>query len=183
MVFSVIMEIDLGTCQCARVGRSPFWRNMARPRKVKEEPVTVPQEAPAKLGYTDLFHKIDHLSGKDRQRFTKTLTTEEKKAYIAYCKERDCEKVTGIFRCFEPVGGTVEMNAMAYPGEDPVKYAFFDGMEYTVPRYVARRFENEFQGVGTWYPTHSHIMDINGQPIINVAKKNRRFGFSSMDFQ
>ena len=133
--------------------------------------------------YNEIFGKIESLTGTEKKKFTKTLTLEEKKAYVAHLRDRDCEKVTGIFRCFEPVGGTVEMTAMAYESENPTKYTFFDGLEYTVPKYVAKRFENEFQGVGTWYPTHSHIMDAQGKPTVVTGKKNRRFGFSSMDFQ
>jgi hypothetical protein len=72
---------------------------------------------------------------------------------------------------------------MAYEGENPVKYIFQDGETYTVPKYIAKRFENEFQGVGTWYPTHSHILDESGKPMVSVGKKNRRFGFSSMEYQ
>lgn len=137
----------------------------------------------ATASYETVFKKMDALQGHDKKTFGKTLTKEEKKAYIDYLRDKDCESVTGIFRCFEPVGGMLSMSCKAYENEDPVKYTFFDGMQYTVPKYVAKRFENEFQGIGTWYPTHSHIMDINGNPIVNVAKKNRRFGFSSMDFQ
>lgn len=133
--------------------------------------------------YKDLFAKIDSLFGNDKKMFTKGLSLEEKRAYVQYVREKDIEKVTGIFRCFEPVGGSLEMTAMAYDTETPVKYVFNDGLEYTIPKYVAKRFESEFQGIGTWYPTHSHIVDMNGKPTIQVGKKNRRFGFSSMEFQ
>ena len=75
------------------------------------------------------------------------------------------------------------MNAMAYDGETPMKYVFADGVEFTVPKYVAKRFESDFQGIGTWYPTHSHVLDQFGKPTVGVGKKNRRFGFSSMEFQ
>lgn len=150
-------------------------------RKKQDETMALAQEsAPS---YSGLFGKIDSLSGIDRLKFTKTLSLEEKKAYVQHLKERDTEKVTGIFRSFEPLGGMLEMTAMAYDNESPTKYVFYDGFEYTVPKYVAKRFENEFQGVGTWYPTHSHILDKDGKPMLGVGKKNRRFGFSSMEFQ
>ena len=134
--------------------------------------------------YETVFKKMDSLQGKDKQAFGKTLTKEEKNSYVNYCKERDCEMVTGIFRCFEPPGGMLEMNYKAYPGEDAEKKIFIDGQEYTVPRYVAKRFESDFQGSGTYYTTHSYIMDSTGKPLLNTnGKKTRRFGFSSMDFQ
>lgn len=148
-----------------------------------EGSMTAEVQAASVPSYTDLFRKIDALQGKERQSFTRGLTIEEKRAYVKYCRERDCEMVTGVFRSLEPLGGTLMMDAMAYDGETPVKYTFFDGQPYTVPKYIAKRFENEFQGCGTWYPTNSHILDAFGKPIVNVGKKNRRFAFGSMDFQ
>lgn len=157
---------------------------MGRPKKQPEEPMTMAQELPAPAkNYHELFGKIESLRGVDKKNFCRSLTLDEKKSYIAHLKDRDCEKVTGIFRSFEPLGGMLEMTAMAYDGESPCKYTFYDGMEYTIPKYVARRFENEFQGIGTWYPTHSHILDAEGKPTVQIGKKNRRFGFSSMEFQ
>src|SRR5258706_15314010 len=117
---------------------------MAR-RKNTEDKMATATESSTK-NYNDLFHKIDALAGLDKRNFTRGLSLEEKKAYVSYLRDRDTEKVKGIFRCFEPVGGMLEMTAMAYDGETPVKYTFFDGMEYTVPKYIAKRFENEFQG-------------------------------------
>lgn len=141
-------------------------------------------EAPtASHSYDSLFAKIDSLQGAEKGKFTRTLSKEEKKSYLNHLRDRDSQKVTGIFRCFEPPGGYLEMTAMAFEGEVPEKYTFYDGMTYTVPKYIAKRFESEFQGLGTWYPTHKHILDHNGVPIVGVGKKNRRFGFSSLDFQ
>lgn len=147
-----------------------------RKQKAQEEPMQ-------QTAYNDLFTKIDSLAGVDRKKFCDTLTKEEKQDYIRYLKEKDCEMVTGVFRCTETPGGFIEFSAMAYPGETPVKYPMYDGEKYTVPRYVARRLENEFQGVGCWYPTNKYILDDAGKPLVHVGKKNRRFGFSSMDFQ
>lgn len=154
---------------------------MVRKSQQREEPMTV--AAPAISDYDSLFRKIDALQGKEKANFTKTLTLEEKRSYIKYCRSRDCEMVTGVFRCFEPLGGSLEMTGMAYDGEVPEKYTFLDGQTYTIPKYIAKRFENEFQGLGTWYPTHFYILDAMGKPIIGAPKKNRRFGFSSMEFQ
>lgn len=128
--------------------------------------------------YDQLFAKIDGLQGQQKSEFTKTLSLAEKKAYVQYCKERDSDLVTGTFRSFEPLGGMVKLTYLAYEGP-PQTIEFYDGKEYTIPRYLAKRIENEFQGVGTWYPTHSHIVDANGNPTVAVGKKNRRFGFAS----
>jgi hypothetical protein len=140
------------------------------------------QSAPSR-DYHSLFLNIDRLKGKEKFLFCRGLSLEEKKAYVEYCKERDGEMVTGIFRSFEPVGGYVKMTCCAFNGESPVTYEMFDGMEYTVPRYIAKRFESDFQGSGTWYPTNSNILDEQGKPTVVVGKRNRRFGFSSLDFQ
>lgn len=133
--------------------------------------------------YKSLFRKIQSLAGKEKKEFCRKLTKDEKEAYVNHLKEKDTEMVTGVFRCFQPVGGSVTMSAKAYADEEPTKYTFIDGQEYTVPRYVARRLENEFMGSGTWYPTHSYILDKDGKPTVQVGKKNHRFGFSSLDFR
>ena len=157
---------------------------MARKQGKSGEAMLATEETTtARVSYDTLFNKIDALQGDEKKKFTKSLTKEEKLKYIEHVRERDCEMVTGIFRCFEPLGGMLEMSGKAFDGEDPVKYSFHDGKEYRIPRYIAKRFENEFQGSGTWYPTHSHILDAAGKPTVNVGKKNRRFGFSSMEFQ
>lgn len=132
--------------------------------------------------YEGLFHKIDSLSGLDKQSFCKTLSMDEKRAYVRYLKERDAVKMTGVFRCFEPLGGTVTFTAMAFDGESPTQYTFVDGESYTVPKYIIKRMEQEYQGVGCWYPTHAHILDAMGNPIVGIGKKNRRFGFSTAIF-
>lgn len=156
---------------------------MARPRKIMEEPMQSATIDSKPKSYDSLFGKIDNLKGKDRLAFTKSLTTEEKKAYVNHNRDRDCEMVTGVFRCHEPAGGMVEMTAMAHGHENPTKYTFYDGETYTVPKYIAKRFESEFQGQGTWYPTNAYLLDDAGKPLVHVGKKNRRFGFSSLEFQ
>lgn len=152
---------------------------MAKKQIIKEASM----QTAATSNYNDLFHKISALHGAERHAFCTTLTQDEKKAYIQHLKERDCEKVTGIFRCHEPPGGMVQMTAMAYLGETPKAYEFFDGEQYTIPRYLARRLENEFQGCGCWYPTNKYLLDDAGKAMVHVGKKNKRFGFGSMDFQ
>lgn len=145
-------------------------------KKFNEDNMT----ATATKSYSELFTKIESLQGLDRKNFTRTLTLEEKKAYVQHLKEKNCEMITGIFRCFEPVGGSLEMDGMAFDGETPQKYIFEDGKQYTIPKYLVKRFESDFQGVGTWYPTHTNILDANGKPTVAIGKKNRRFGFSAM---
>lgn len=156
-----------------------------KPRTPKPVELIMPEKKAeaAPRDYKSLFEKIEALTGLDKKKFCSGLTLEEKKAYVSHLNDKNSEKVTGVFRCYEPMGGSVKMTCMAFGDEQPVTYTFLDGGEYTIPKYIAKRFENEFQGVGTWYPTHSHIMDSQGVPVVSVGKKNRRFGFSSLDFQ
>lgn len=138
-----------------------------------DAPVAVPS-----MAVGELVKKIESMSGKEKQAFCRTLTADQKKQYLGYLRDRDMETVTAVFRCFEPMGGMVKMTACPYEGCEAT-YEFWDGQTYTIPIYLAKRFNNEFQGVGTWYPTHAHIMDAAGRPIIGVGKRNYRFGMNS----
>jgi len=147
---------------------------MAKAKEVVEE---VSTEKPS-MSVGDLVARIEKMSPKEKQAFCKTLSTEEKKRYIGYLKDRDMETITAVFRCYEPLGGMVKMTVKPYEGCEAT-YEFYDNQTYTIPIYLAKRFNNEFQGVGTWYPTHAHIMDASGTPIVGVGKKNYRFGMNS----
>lgn len=128
-----------------------------------------------------LAHKIESLSGKEKQRFCKTLTDSQKKAYIDYCKDRDMELVTCMFKCLEPLGGNVKFTACPYEGTEET-WIFEDGKTYTVPYYVVKRFNDSYQGAGVWYPTHAYVLDAAGKPIVQTAKKNYRYMLSSTAF-
>ena len=165
---------------------------MGRPKKIKENPIplegimTVPETSSVSTAqvapsYDTLFKKIDSLHGKDRQVFCKTLTKDEKLAYVKYQREQDMEMVEGIFRCFEPVGGGVKFSVRPYEGTEQT-YEMADGQTYTIPKCIAKRMNNEWQGVGTWHPTHTHVLDANGNPTVSTGKKNFRFSFSSLAF-
>jgi|SRR5690242_273103 len=142
-----------------------------------EKSIEVPMSQPI----TELAKKIDSLSGKQKQEFCKTLSMSEKKAYINYLKDRDMEMVECVFRCHEPNGGSVTLTARPYEGCE-YSNTFVDGHTYTIPLYLAKRMNNEYQGIGTWYPTHNFVMDAQGKPIIGVGKRNHRFNFTSSVF-
>lgn len=135
-------------------------------------------ESKTKTNLGELVSKIESLSGKEKQAFCKTLSSEEKKMYINYLKDRDSEGIEVIFKCFEPMGGMVKFTAMPYEGVGGT-YELWDGQSYTLPICLAKRFNNEFQGIGTFYPTHAYIMDAQGKPVLGVGKKNYRFGANS----
>lgn len=126
----------------------------------------------------ELVSKIEQLTGKQKQEFCASLSESEKKAYIKYLRDRDMEEVECVFRCHEPLGGSVTLTAIPYKGCE-LNQTFVDGQTYKIPLYLAKRMNNEWQGCGTWYPTHAHVLDAQGKPIVNVAKKNHRFGCTS----
>jgi len=129
----------------------------------------------------ELVSKIESLTGIQKQEFCKTLLDSEKKAYIKYLRDRDCEMVEGMFHCNEPRGGSVTLTTMPY-ADFEFSGTFCDGQTYKIPLYLAKRMNNEWQGIGAWYPTHAHILDSEGKPIVHTAKKNYRFQFNSMSF-
>jgi hypothetical protein len=137
--------------------------------------------SPSKVDASELHAKLTKMSTNERQKFVKTLSKDEKKAYIEARKDHNCEKVSCIFRCLEPVGGSVVFTAGAYG--DIEKYTFLDGEQYTVPRYIVERFNGDFQGCGTWYPTHTNVLDANGKPTVAIGKKNYRFMLSSTNYE
>lgn len=143
--------------------------------------VKATQEVPVSTNYSSLFSKISNLTGKEKFQFCKTLSLDEKKAYVAHLKEKDCEMVKGTFKCFEPVGGSVTFSYRPYESVESTT-TMMDGIEYEVPRCVARRLNTDWQGAGTWHPTNSNILDSDGKPTISMGKKNYRFAFVVGEF-
>lgn len=113
------------------------------------------------------------MSAVEKPMNTRKMTREEMR------KERDRENKTvkGVFRCFEPPGGSFKFSFKKYAG-DPVKtYTMVDGETYEVPLMVAKHLNTN-----CWYPRHSHVMDANGNPTVDVGKKVRRCSFESLEF-
>lgn len=135
-------------------------------------------EAPTRRHIGELISKIDALSGQAKQDFCRSLSKDEKRSYIESQKEKDMERVNCIFRCHEPAGGSVTMTTRPYAGCQET-WTFVDGQLYSIPMYLAKRMNSDYQGIGTWYPTHSYLLDGNGKPMIGVGRKNHRFGFIS----
>lgn len=148
--------------------------------KVKEEQKGA-IAAPSTLAIGELVEKIESLSGKQKQEFCRTLSMSEKKAYIDYLRDRDMEMVECVFRCNEPAGGSVTLTARPYEGCE-YSNTFIDGQKYKIPLYLAKRMNSEYQGIGTWYPTHSYVLDMDGKPVIGTGKKNYRFAFNTTAF-
>lgn len=92
-------------------------------------------------------------------------------------RERDHQVVKGIFRCFEPRGGSVTFVFRKYKGDPVEKYSFTDDHTYEIPMMVAKHLNQH-----CWYPKHTHVLDANGNPSVQVGKKVKRFAFESFEF-
>jgi hypothetical protein len=101
----------------------------------------------------------------------------------------ELKPVKGIFQNFETPGGSLPLQIRKFPGHF-FNMVLKDGEEYEVPLYVARHL-NGLDGaataingkVGTCsYAIHSWITDSEGKPLLNTAKRKKRFGFQSMEF-
>jgi hypothetical protein len=108
-----------------------------------------------------------------KPRNTRKMTPEEMKKD----RERDHKMVKGIFRCYEPPGGSFTFSFKKHKGDHILKYTMVDGETYEVPLMVAKHLNQN-----CWYPRHSHVMDMNGKPTVDVGKKINRCSFESLEF-
>ena len=109
---------------------------------------------------------------------TKTSMPKKTKATnLEYMRDKDREKVKGIFRFYEVPGGSMSFVIKAYKKDQVEKYDLVDGQTYEVPLGVAKHLNKN-----GWYPIHSHTVDEAGKPSMRVGKKVRRFGFQSLEF-
>lgn len=127
--------------------------------------------------FDEMIRKMDSLSGLEKQGYSRTLTAEEKQIYLDYCKDRDLVMVTGVFKCLEPLGGSLVMSARPWPGHE-FKYTFQHGKEYIVPRCIAIHLEK-----GCFWDEHSYLLDAQGKPIVGTGKRNHRFSFNTSDLR
>lgn len=87
--------------------------------------------------------------------------------------EKLMKKVVGRFKFNEVPGGTLEFFCQGKFRGMPLKYySMVDNYIYEVPYFVAEHLNNS----GT-YPIHEHQVDGNGQPIIGLKEKVRRYDF------
>ena len=101
----------------------------------------------------------------------------KKKPNLKYLRDKDREKVKGIFRFHEVPGGTLEFPFKKYK-QDPVeKFKLIDGQQYTLPLGVAKHLNSSGA-----YPVHEHAMSEDGRNIFKVGKSVRRYSFQSLEF-
>lgn len=113
------------------------------------------------------------LSNRSKKNHSKISDEEMRKM-----RERDNKTVKGIFRCYEPRGGSMTFSFKKYKGDDVLKYTMVDGDIYTIPLMVAKHLNQNCH-----YPRHSHVLDANGNPSVEVGKKVQRCSFESLEFQ
>ena len=94
-----------------------------------------------------------------------------------YQRDKDREKVKGIFKFHEVPGSELSFVYRKYKEDQVEKYKVVDGHVYTLPLGVAKHLNRS-----GWYPIHAHCKDENGNPSIKIGKKVRRFSFQSLEF-
>lgn len=110
---------------------------------------------------------------------TKTTTPakETVKSALKIQRDKDREKVRGIFRNHELPGGHNEFMFRKYK-EDPLeKFNMVDGQVYTIPLGVAKHLNTN-----CWYPTYNYKNDDAGRPSMSMGEKVRRCSFQSLEF-
>lgn len=91
--------------------------------------------------------------------------------------EKDHKMVKGIFRFLEVPGGSLSFSFHKYKGDSVLNYTMVDGKTYEVPRMVATHLNKN-----CGYERHGHVMDINGNPIVDRSKTVKRCSFESLEF-
>jgi len=94
-----------------------------------------------------------------------------------YQRDKDREKVRGIFRYYEVPGGTVSFCFKAYKEDQVERYDLVDGEIYTLPLGVAKHLNKN-----TAYPIHAYATDESGRPVQRIGQKVHRCGFQSLEF-
>jgi len=111
------------------------------------------------------------------QNTNKNTSEATQKKNLRYQRDKDREKVRGIFRFHEVPGGSMNFVYKAYK-EDPIeRYDFVDGQVYTIPLGVAKHLNKN-----CWYPEHQYLQDEDGKVSARVGKKVRRCSFQSLEF-
>ena len=133
------------------------------------------------------------------QQSTKKMTREELDKQIRRMRDRDSEKITGIFRNLENRAGGGSVGALVfsykqYPGDPYEFYELRDGERYSLPRGLARHlstgcfyreyenlsgeFGKESRGLRTGIPTDGRLAPVN----VHMFRKVHRFAFDSLEF-
>lgn len=109
---------------------------------------------------------------------------------LKWQRDKDREKVKGIFRFYEVPGGSMSFSIKLYKEDKVERYDLFDGEVYEIPLGVAKHLNKN-----GWYPEYGFISGEEGTRTgfgasmgktapnhMRVMKKIRRFGFQSLEF-
>lgn len=109
---------------------------------------------------------------------SKELTQEvKKKPSLTYLRDKDREKVKGLFQFHECPGSTLSFVVRLHKGDPIENYSLVDGGVYEIPLGVARHLNKN-----GWYPVHRYQMDEGGKPTVEIGEKRHRYSFRSLDF-
>jgi hypothetical protein len=114
---------------------------------------------------------------------TLKLSKEELKKKIQRQREKDRQKVKGVFRFYEMPGGVLSFSYRAYKEDEIENFELVDGQMYEIPLGVAKHLNNN-----GWYPEYEYIKGekfVGGYGVsggMRIAKKKHRYGFSGLDF-
>lgn len=111
-----------------------------------------------------------------------------KREELEYRRDRDSEKVKGIFRYHEVPGGVLKFSFRKYPTDPIDTHVFIDGQTYEIPLAVATHLNDN-----GWYPKYKYHTNEQGQMLagygygdhqknMEVIDKTHRFSFQSLDF-
>jgi len=106
-----------------------------------------------------------------------TQKDQAKNQNLSYLRDKDREKVKGIFHNYEIPGGEVSFRFRQYKGDKIELYTLKDNHMHTIPLGVAKHLNNN-----CWYPVHRYEMDENDKSTTKIGQKVRRFGFQSLEF-
>lgn len=99
------------------------------------------------------------------------------KKHLKYLRDRDREKVRGVFHYHERRGGHVKFNYYGYDGDKVETYTLYDGQTYELPRGVAVHLNtNPMRAVYDW------VKDESGNDVCMIVNWARRCSFDSMEF-
>lgn len=104
---------------------------------------------------------------------TRKITQDE----MRKLREADHKMVKGVFRCYEPRGGSFTFSFKKHKGDNVQKYTMVDGHTYDVPLMVAKHLNQN-----CWYPKHSYVLDAEGNPTVHTGQKVQRCSFESLEF-
>lgn len=106
-----------------------------------------------------------------------TVKKEHDPKDLTWQRDRDRQKVKGIFRFHEVPGGVMKFPFRKWKGDPIENYTMVDGEIYEVPLGVAKHLNKN-----CWYPVHEYAVDENDKPSVKVGKKVNRCSFQSLEF-